>query len=332
MEGVRERAGRILDRMLEYAEVMQRIECCAREVNRYLNAPVLSLSSGRKLWEVEVVRVPVGRRVEPPRCLRPILGGGLDVERLSIDAVGLFAEGREGGTLQSARFGGKVRLRDIIWLALIVDDWGKVVGRVRDVDVRRCVEAVARAAEGARLALGGEARGEACACSARRFSERYKRLILDAVEVLAEEGRQSAAWSAARWLVWLFDVDHLPTLSGTGVTLRPEREVEVPERVAELVVSLHGIWPPFRLERVRAYEGDVELYVSGLARPGKRGTRHLQLVLHGAVGVQEILLASYFTEEEDWARLTAERRRLLGDLEEACGRVKTAAALCRLLA
>jgi hypothetical protein len=332
MEGVRERAGRILDRILEYAGVMQRIECCAGELNRYLNAPVLSLSTGRRLWEAEEVRVPVGRRVEPPRCLRPILGGGLDAERLSINAAGLFVEGREGGILQSARFNGKVRLRDIIWLALIVDDWGKVVGRVRDGDVRRCVEAVACAAEAARLALEREARGEACACSVKRFSERYRGLILDAVEVLAEEGKQSAAWDAGRWLVWLFDAGHLSMLTGTAVTLHPGREVRVPERVAELVASLHGIGPPFRVESVRAYEGDVELYVSGLAELGRRGTRQLQPILHGAAGIQEILLASCFTEEEDWAQLIAERRRLLGNLEEAYGRVKMAAALCGLLA
>ena len=332
MEEVRERAGRILDRMLEYAGVMQRIECCAGELNRYLSAPVLSLGTGRKLWEAAEVRVPVGRRVEPPHCLRPILGGGLDAERLSINAAGLFVEGREGGILQSARFNGKVRLRDIIWLSLIVDDWNEVVGRVQDEDVRRCVEAVAAAAEAARLALEGEAREEACACSVRRFSERYKQLILDAVEVLAEEGKQSAARDASRWLVWLFDANHLSMLTGTAVTLHVGREVHVPERVAELVASLHGIEPPFRLESVRAYEGDVELYVSGLTEVGRRVARQLQPILHGAAGIQEILLASYFTEEEDWAQLIAERRRLLGNLEEAYGRVKMAAALCGLLA
>jgi len=332
MEGVRERAGRILDRILEYAEVMQRIECCARELNRYLGAPVLKLSAGRKLWETEEVKVPVGRRVEPPRYLRPILGGGLDVEHLSINAVGLFVEGREGGTLQSARFNEKVMLRSIIWLSLIVEDWSEVVGRVRDASVRRCVEAIASAAEAARLALEGEAHGEACTCNAKRFSERYRGLILDAVEVLAEEGKQSAAWDAGRWLVWLFDASHLSMLTGTAVTLHVGREVRVPERVAELVASLHGIRPPFKLERVRAYEGDVELYVSGLTELGKRGTWHLQLILHGAAGIQEILLASYFTEDEDWMHLIAARRELLGDLEEARRRVRAAALLCGLLA
>jgi len=332
MEGVRERAGRILDRVLEYAEVMQRIECCTREVNRYLNAPVLSLSIGAKLWEVKETKVPVGRRVEPPRCLRPILGGGLDVERLSINAAGLFVEGREGGTLQSARFNEKVRLRSIIWLALIVEDWNKVIGEVQDGGVRRCVEAVASAAEAARLALEREAPREACACSTRRFSERYRGLILDAVEVLAEEGRQSAAWDAGRWLVWLFDADHLSMLTGTAVTLHVGREVDAPDWFAELMVGLHGIRPPFRVERVRAYEGDVELYVSGFTEPGRRVTRHLQPILRGAAGIQEILLASYFTEEGDWAQLIAERRKLLGDLEEAYGRVKAAALLCGLFA
>jgi hypothetical protein len=166
----------------------------------------------------------------------------------------------------------------------------------------------------------------------KRFSERFRGLILDAVEVLAEEGKQSAAWSAARWLVWLFDADHLSMLSGTAVTLHVGREVRVPERVAELVASLHGIGPPFRVESVRAYEGDVELYVSGLTELGRRVTRQLQPILRGAAGIQEILLASYFTEEGDWAQLIAERRKLLGDLEEAYGRVKMAAALCGLLA
>ena len=331
MEGVRERAGRALDRMLEYADVMERVDRCAGEARRHLYAHVLELrGSDRKPWEIEPVAVPVGRRVEPPRYLRPVLGAPLDVERLVVDAAQLAVEGREGVQLLRVGFNSGARLDTIIWLALIVRDWSEVVGRVQDEEVRRCVEAVAAAAEGARAALEGAAPPAAAegAEGGAQFSGRFRELILDAVEVLAEEGQRDAA----RWRISLFKANHLHWLSGTAVTLHPRRRARVPERVARLVSELHGIGPPYTLESVRAHDGDVELYVSGLGEGGKEEWRHFVVVSGGTTSVEGILLASCFTEEEDWMRLIAERRRLLGDLEEACRRVRAAALLCRLLA
>ena len=331
MEGVRERAGRALDRMLEYADVMQRVDRCAGEVRRHLYARVLELRGGdRKPWEVEPVAVPVGRRVEPPRYLRPLLGAPLDAERLVVDAAQLAVEGREGVQLLRVGFNSGARLDTIIWLALTVEDWSEVVGRVRDGDVRRCVEAVAAAAEAARAALEGAAPPEAeeGAEEGARFSGRFRELILDAIEVLVEEGRRDVM----RWRVSLFEANHLHWLSGAAVTLHPGRGARVPERVARLVSELHGIGPPYTLESVRAHDGGVELYVRGLGEGGRREGRRFEVVSGGAASVEGILLAGCFMEDEDWARLTAARRELLGDLEEARRRVRAAALLCRLLA
>jgi hypothetical protein len=330
MEGVRERAGRALDRMLEYADVMQRVDRCAGEARRHLYAHALELrGSDRKPWEIEPVAVPVGRRVEPPRYLRPVLGAPLDVERLVVDAAQLAVEGREGVQLLRVGFNSGARLDTIIWLALIVGDWSEVVGKVQDEEVRRCVEAVAAAAEGARAALEGATPPAAEeAEEGARLSGRFRELILDAVEVLAEEGQRDAA----RWRISLFKANHLHWLSGAAVTLHPRRGARVPERVARLVSGLHGIGPPYTLESVRAYDGDIELYVRGLGEGGKEEGRHFEVVSGGTTSVEGILLASCFMEDEDWMRLTATRKELLGDLEEACRRVRAAALLCRLLA
>jgi hypothetical protein len=82
---------------------------------------------------------------------------------------------------------------------------------------------------------------------------------------------------------------------------------------------------------VHAAWGNVELYVSGLRRAGGRGTVVAQPIYSGKTSPWGVLLAAYLMEDEDWERLLAEQRRLLGEAEEACSRLRAAAALCKLL-
>jgi hypothetical protein len=93
-----------------------------------------------------------------------------------------------------------------------------------------------------------------------------------------------------------------------------------------------GIRPPLRLEIVHAYEGSVELYVSGLRRTGGEGTVVAQLIYSGKTSPWGVLLAAYLMGDEDWERLLGEQRALLGEAEEACSKLRAAEALCPLLA
>jgi hypothetical protein len=335
VEGVRELVSRTLERMIEYAEVMQLINCYARELHRYLYAKLFKLSAG-KPWMREV-KVPLRKgRVEPPSFLRPILGDGLDAEWLSISGAGLFVEGRDH---LSVYFNENATLYHVLWLSLVVEDWGAVLDAIPDAGARAAVEGLARAAETARLALEGELAAQPpLGCGVWRFSERYKRLILDAAEALLEEEgtvRAPHETVAGRFIAWweipLFYGDYLHTLRGLSITLRVEREVEAPGWLAELVSAIYRVAPPFTVEAVRADEEGVSVYVRGRT---PRGEERAQLapIFRGSTNVRELLLAAYFTEEEDWRRLTAERRKLLDALGEAYCRVRAAAAMCRLLA
>jgi hypothetical protein len=338
VEEVRERVSKTLELMTKYAEVMQRIDCYARELNKYLYTKLFK-PSAEILRARDEVRVPLEKRVEVPDLLRPLLGDNLEVGRLSVTAVGVFVMGREGDILQSIHFNEDVTLRHVIWLSLIVEDWSAVLGAVQSAGVREAVEKLARAAEVVRLALEGE-----CApqpppgCGAWRFSERYKRLILDAVEVLLEEKRAEraphetvAGRFVAKWEIPLFYGDHLRTLHGLSITLRVERGVEVPGWLAALVSGIYRVAPPFTVEAVRADEAGVSVYVRGRTERGEERAR-LEPISRGSTSVRELLFAAYFTEEEDWARLTAERKRLLDTLGETYCRVRAAALLHPLLA
>ena len=335
MGEVRERAGRALDRMLEYADVMQKINCYARELHKHLYAKLFK-PCAEKPWARDEVKVPMEKKVEVPSFLRPVLGDAFEAALLTVNGRGLFVEGKKH---LSIYFNEDVTLYHVLWLALIVDDWSEVVGRVRDGDVRRCVEAVAAAAEAARLALEGEPAAQPPpSCGVWRFSERFRELILDAVETLLEEERMERApheTVAGRFISWweipLFYGDYLHTLYGFSITLRVEREVEVPEWLAELVSSSYRIAPPFTVEAVRADETGVSVYVRSRVGRGEEKAQ-LQPIYRGSTSVGDLLLAAYFTEEEDWRRLTAERRKLLDTLGETYCKVRAAASMYKLLA
>jgi hypothetical protein len=326
MEGVRARVERALDRMLEYASVVRRVDCCTGEALRALKTRVVEAREVEGAW-VEAVEVPAARRAEPPDFLRRILGAGFDVSRVIIDGRGVWVYAGINLALH-ARFS-RLDLLDAVWLSLIVDDWGAAAGAV-DARVREAVEALARAVEVVRTALGGEARLEPCPCPSDRAPSWIRELIATAAEALAAEGADAARYMD-ECRIRLFEAKSVHSLHGAAFTLRPEREVEVPERLASMVERWFGIAPPYRVERVRAAWGDIELYVSGLAEPGKREAVRIDPVYGGATTPKDALLAAYFMEDEDWARLTAEWRRLLGEVEEACGKLRAAAMLCKLL-
>jgi len=328
MEGVRERVERALDRMLEYAEVVRRVECCAGEALRSLKVRVLEVR-GESPW-VAGVEVPVERgTVVPPSFLRRILGHGFDVSRVVVDGRGV--EVYAGLSLiLSARFS-RLDLFDAVWLSLIVEDWDAVAGMVRDARVREVVEKLARAAEVVRAALGGELQLEPCPCpSGQAPSERIRGLIVGAAEVLAVEGAAAARY-VRDWRIPLFEARSLYSLHGAAVSLSPRREVAVPEWLARMVEEWLGIKPPFRLESARAAWGNIEVYVSGF-EGGEESTARIDPVYEGATNPRDILLAAYFMEDEDWAQLIAGWRKLLGEVEEACSKLRAAAMLCKLLA
>jgi hypothetical protein len=328
MEGVRERVSRTLDRMLEYAEVVRRVECCAGEALRSLKVRVLEVW-GENPWIAEV-EVPVERKtVVPPSFLRRILGHGFDVSRVVVNSRGVEVYAGLNLAL-SARFS-RLDLFDAVWLSLIVEDWGAVASMVRDARVREAVEKLARAVEVVRAALGGELQLEPCPCPSEQApSERIRELIVGAAEALAVEGAAAARY-VSDWRIPLFEARSLYSLHGTAVSLSPRREVAVPEWLARMVEEWLGIKPPFRLERVRAAWGSIEVYVSGYEE-GKERAARIDPVYEGATNPRDILLAAYFIEDEDWAQLIAEWRKLLGEVEEACRKVRAAALLCRLLA
>jgi hypothetical protein len=284
---------------------------------------------GENPWVAEV-EVPVERKtVAPPSFLRRILGHGFDVSRVVIDGGGVKVYAGLSLVL-SARFS-RLDLLDAVWLSLIVEDWGAVVGIVRDARVREAVEKLARAAEVVRAALGGELQLEPCPCPGGQApSERIRRLIVEAAEALAVEGATAARY-VSDWRIPLFEARSLYSLHGAAASLSPRRGVAVPEWLARMVEEWLGIKPPFRLERVRAAWGDIEVYVSGFEEGRERAAR-IDPVYGGATNPRDILLAAYFMEDEDWAQLIAEWRKLLGEVEEACRKVRAAALLCGLLA
>jgi len=278
---------------------------------------------------VKEVKVQLRRRVEVPGFLKPVLGDGFSAEQLTVNHRGLFVEGGDG---LSIFFDERVNLYKITWLSLIVDDWDAVLSKVQDGKVRGAVERLASAAKAVRLALEGGCAAQPPKCGVWRFSERYKRLLVDAAETLLEEERAGraphetvAGRFAAWWKVPLFDNYFLRTLHGLSTTLRVEREVDAPEWLADIVVA-----PPYTVEAVRADEAGVSVYVKGRAEQGEKGTL-LTLIADGSTSVHGLILAAFFTEDEDWARLTAEWRKLLDALGETHCRVRAAALLCRLL-
>jgi hypothetical protein len=194
---------------------------------------------------------------------------------------------------------------------------------VQDERAREAVERLASAAEVVRAVLRGEGPLEPCPCPRWRGpSGRIRELIVGAAEALAEEGAAAAPylWD---WSIKLFEIHNLVEVPWSLRALHPNREVEVPGWLAGMVESDLGIRPPLRLEIVHAYEGSVELYVSGLRRTGGEGTVVAQLIYSGKTSPWGVLLAAY---------LIAEQRALLGEAEEACSRLRGAAALCGLLA
>ena len=329
MGEVRERVERALDRVLEYASIVQRANCCVGEVLRSLSAQVLSLPRGLLDQPAEV---PLRKRVEPPGFLQRFIGSGFEAARAVVGSGGIEVYSDSGARGRLYVPFARVSLFDVVWLSLVVEDWEAVAGAVRDEGVREAVERLASAAEVVRAVLReGEPLGP-CPCPRWQGpSGRIRELIVRAAEALAEEGAaaQPYLWD---WSIELFEMHNLVRVPWSPRALHPAREVEVPGWLAGMVESDLGIKPPLRLEGVRATVGDVELYVSGLRRAGGEGAVIAKPIFSGKTSPWGILLAAYLMEDEDWERLTAEQRRLLGEAEEACSRLRAAAALCKLLA
>jgi hypothetical protein len=325
---VEERLWRALDHIFEYAKVFHGVECCAEELRKLLWEQ--RFKGGEKKVLFDKVKIPLRNKVVPP-CLRPVLGDRLRAGRLVISGEGVEVSAGFDDLVYIS-FGEDAPLYRILLLALVVDDWDAVLREVRDQHVRKEVERLAKIAETVRLALEGEVQPEPCPCPQWQPPPRsVQEQMIRAAKVIEEVG-STAIDFVESWRTRLFWVREAYSLRGFSIVFHPNREVEAPERLAEILRERRGLEPPYKLETVRATSsGSIEVAISGL-RGGREATTSYAIIHADSLDPLGLLVSSYIMAEEDWRVLLGEAGRQLEALSEAYCRLRAALLLYKLLA